>query len=55
MVLLQAEAGAACVVAKLLGNSLAVEWVASLEESVTSALEKAKQKLIDQGYQTKGQ
>jgi len=52
---MQAEAGAACVVAKRLGNSLAIEWVASAEESAASALEKAERKLLDQGYRTKGQ
>lgn len=51
----QLQAGAACVVAKRLGDSLAIEWVASPEVSAASALEMAKGKLIDQGYHSKGQ
>ncbi len=51
----QAEAGAACVVAKRLGDSLAIEWVASPQESAASAIDKAGQKLVDQGYRAKGQ
>jgi len=51
----QSQAGGACVVAKRLGDSLAIEWVASPEESASSALDKAEQKLLDQGYRTKGQ
>jgi len=50
-----ARGGAACVVAKRLGDSLAIEWVASPEESVASALDKAKRRLLDQGYRQKGQ
>jgi hypothetical protein len=50
-----ALAGASCVVAKKLGNSLAIEWVASPDETVESAILKAKQKLLDQGYRKKGQ
>ncbi|MCU7797675.1 MAG: hypothetical protein KZQ75_11140 [Candidatus Thiodiazotropha sp. (ex Myrtea spinifera)] len=48
-------AGASCVVAKRLGHSLAIEWVASPQESAESALRKAEGKLIEQGYRTKGQ
>ena len=51
----QAQAGAACVVAKRLGDSLAIEWVASPEESAASAIDRGKQKLIDQDYRNKGQ
>jgi hypothetical protein len=51
----QVQAGAACVVAKRLGDSLAIEWVASPEESAASALQKAERKLLDQGYRRKGQ
>ena len=51
----RAQAGAACVVAKRLGDSLAIEWVAAPDESAASAIDKAKQKLVDQGYRTKGQ
>jgi hypothetical protein len=43
-------AGGSCVVAKKLGNSLAIEWVAAAGESGLSATEKAKQKLLDQGH-----
>jgi hypothetical protein len=50
-----ALAGASCVVAKKLGNSLAIEWVASPDETVESAILKAKQKLLDQGYRKRGQ
>ncbi|PUB88571.1 MAG: hypothetical protein B6D72_13850 [gamma proteobacterium symbiont of Ctena orbiculata] len=48
-------AGAGCVVAKRLGDSLAIEWVAAADESVDSAVFKARQKLLDQGYRKKGQ
>lgn len=51
----QAQAGAACVVAKRLGDSLAIEWVASPQESAATAITKAKKKLIEQGYRSKGQ
>jgi hypothetical protein len=51
----EAMAGAGCVVAKRLGNSLAIEWVASPDESVDSAIFKAKQRLLDQGYRKRGQ
>lgn len=49
------EAGAACMVAKRLGDSLAIEWVASPEESAASALDKAGRRLLEQGYRSKGQ
>jgi hypothetical protein len=39
----EAMAGAGCAVAKRLGNSLAIEWVASPDESGHSAIHKAKQ------------
>jgi hypothetical protein len=51
----QAQAGAACVVAKRLGDSLAIEWVASPAESAASAIDKARQKLIEQGLRRRGQ
>jgi hypothetical protein len=51
----EAIAGAGCVVAKRLGNSLAIEWVASPDESVDSAILKAKQRLLEQGYRKRGQ
>jgi hypothetical protein len=51
----QLQAGAACVVAKRLGDSLAIEWIASSQESVTGAVAKATRKLVDQGYRIKGQ
>lgn len=37
-------------VAKELGNSLAIEWIADSKESVDSAIEKAKAKLQSQGF-----
>jgi hypothetical protein len=43
-------AGGSCVVAKKLGNSLAIEWVAGVEESGFSATEKAKNRLQEQGH-----
>jgi hypothetical protein len=43
-------AGGSCVVAKKLGNSLAIEWVAGAEETGFSATEKAKQRLLEQGH-----
>ncbi|MGD8907816.1 MAG: hypothetical protein PVI92_00610 [Chromatiales bacterium] len=52
---MQVQAGAACVVAKRLGDSLAIEWIASPRESAGSAIDKAKKKLLDQGYRSKGQ
>lgn len=45
-----ALAGAGCVVAKELGNSLAIEWAASNRESAGSALAKAKERLHQQGF-----
>ena len=51
----QACAGAACVVAKRLGDSLAIEWVAGPDESAASAIDKASRKLVGQGYRSKGQ
>ncbi len=51
----QVEAGAACVVAKRLGDSLAIEWVASPEVSASGAIDRATQRLLDQGYRIKGQ
>jgi hypothetical protein len=51
----EAMAGASCAVAKRLGDSLAIEWVASPDETVDSAIHKAKQKLLEQGYRKKGQ
>jgi hypothetical protein len=48
-------AGGSCAVAKRQGNSLAIEWVASPDESVESAIDKARQKLLAQGYRKKGQ
>ena len=43
-------AGASCVVAKKLGNSLAIEWVASADVNAADAINQAKQKLLDQGW-----
>ena len=43
-------AGASCVVAKKLGNSLAIEWVASADVSAADAINQAKQKLLEQGW-----
>jgi hypothetical protein len=51
----EVTAGAACVVAKRLGNSLAIEWGASPSESVDSAIFKAKQRLLEQGFRKRGQ
>lgn len=45
-----ATGGAACVVAKKLGDSLAIEW-ATGEPSVAHAIEKAKQALRVKGYE----
>ena len=47
------QAGAGCVVAKKLGNSLAVGWVAAASESAESAMQKAAQRLQRQGLQGK--
>lgn len=43
-------AGTACVIAKEQGNSLAIEWVASRDETADSALEKAKERLRLEGF-----
>ncbi|MEJ2407360.1 MAG: hypothetical protein P8171_24405 [Candidatus Thiodiazotropha sp.] len=51
----QVQAGAACVVAKRLGNSLAIEWLASPEVNAAGAITRAQNRLIEQGYRTKGQ
>lgn len=45
-----APAGAACVIAKKLGDSLAIEWAVG-EPSVAHAIEKAKQALRIKGYE----
>jgi hypothetical protein len=50
-----AQAGASCVVAKKLGNSLAIEWVAAEAETSASATHKAQEKLLQQGLQGKYQ
>ncbi len=50
-----AQAGAACVVVKKLGDSLAIEWVAGEGESVANAIEKAKARLREQGWHKKYQ
>ncbi len=51
----QAQAGAACVIAKRLGNSLAIEWIASPQVNAASAINQAQQRLIAQGYRSQGQ
>jgi hypothetical protein len=51
----EAMAGASCAVVKRQGNSLAIEWIASPNESAESAIHKAKQKLLEQGHRKKGQ
>lgn len=53
--LTMAWAGGSCVVAKRQGDSLAIEWQASFSDSASSAMEKAKKRLLDQGYRKKGQ
>jgi hypothetical protein len=50
-----AQAGAACVVAKRLGDSLAIEWVAAPDQGAESALRQAERKLIERGFQGKYQ
>jgi hypothetical protein len=40
-------------VAKELGNSLAIEWIADEKDSVDSAMEKARIKLQNQGFSKK--
>ena len=44
------HAGGVCMVAKELGNSLAIEWVADTKESVDSSIEKTKTTLRNQGF-----
>ena len=51
----QVQAGAACVVAKRLGDSLAIEWVAGVEQNAAIAIEQAQQRLVERGYRNKGQ
>ncbi len=48
---LNAGAGGACVVAKKLGDALAIEWVTAQQETASSAIEKAKSRLKAQGHQ----
>jgi hypothetical protein len=50
-----AHSGAACVVAKRQGNSLAIEWAASPQLSVAQAIDQATERLVAQGYRVKGQ
>ncbi len=45
-----AEAGGVCMVAKELGNSLGIEWVADAKETVLTAIDKAKAALQNQGF-----
>jgi hypothetical protein len=47
------DAGGVCIIAKELGNSLAIEWIADSQESVDSAIEKATTKLREQGFSRK--
>jgi hypothetical protein len=47
------DAGGVCMVVKKLGNSLAIEWIASEDETVDSASEKAKALLQQQGFTRK--
>ncbi len=47
------QAGAVCVVAKKLGNSLDIEWMAAPDQSAHSALQLVKDRLIERGYQDK--
>jgi hypothetical protein len=44
------QAGTACVVAKELGNSLAIEWIASPNETAETALVEAKKRLELEGF-----
>jgi hypothetical protein len=48
-----AAAGGACVVAKKMGNALAIEWVAGPQESGASAVKEAKLRLKEQGHHGK--
>ncbi|MET0066365.1 MAG: hypothetical protein ABW076_08480 [Candidatus Thiodiazotropha sp.] len=50
-----AHSGAACVVAKRQGDSLAIEWIASPRVSAAEAIDQATSKLLAQGYRIKGQ
>jgi len=45
-----AQAGAACVVAKKHGNSLAIEWAAHPDASVELLVQELKRRLREQGY-----
>lgn len=47
---INAFAGGSCAVAKKLGNSIAIEWVANEYDSAETAIYKAKKTLIDKGY-----
>ena len=51
----QLQAGASCVVAKRLGDSLAIEWVAAEIESAESATRQATRRLRQRGFQGKYQ
>ncbi len=55
MLMDQAHSGAACVVAKRQGDSLAIEWVASPQVSAVQAVDQATERLVAQGYRIKGQ
>ncbi|MCU7932753.1 MAG: hypothetical protein KZQ90_18300 [Candidatus Thiodiazotropha sp. (ex Codakia rugifera)] len=48
-------AGGSCVIAKRQGDSLAIEWVATSQDSAATAIHKAEQKLLEQGYRKRGQ
>lgn len=48
-------AGGSCVVAKRQGDSLAIEWIATPQDSAATAIHKAEQKLLEQGYRKRGQ
>ncbi len=45
-----AVSGGACTVAKELGNSLAIEWIADAKTTVDNAIENTKVSLQGQGY-----
>lgn len=47
------NAGGVCMVAKELGNSLAIEWIADSKIPVDSAIEITKEKLQQQGFSKK--
>ncbi|MET0027443.1 MAG: hypothetical protein ABW101_07370 [Candidatus Thiodiazotropha sp.] len=55
MLMDQAHSGAACVVAKRQGDSLAIEWAASSQLSAAQAIDEATERLVAQGYRLKGQ